>query len=72
MLKRYLFITILLFSQNQLSANEQFQLKLGDTINVLSDKGYRRMRDNSFEAVGNVIITHEDQAIYGEKASIFT
>ena len=64
------FKSICLITPVSSHAKQQFQFKLGDTINVLSDKGYRKIRDNSFEAVGNVIITHENQSIYGEKASM--
>ncbi len=61
-------ITLLLC--HELSAQERFEFNLGDKIQILSDKGYRHTADNRFEAVGNVIITHLDQAIYGEKATI--
>jgi LPS-assembly protein len=49
---------------------ENFQFKLGEKVHVLSDKAYRRTKDNMFEAVGNVIITHLNSALYGEKATL--
>ncbi|HAZ12521.1 MAG: hypothetical protein A2X86_19885 [Bdellovibrionales bacterium GWA2_49_15] len=52
-------------------SNEAFEFKLGDNINVYSDKGYRKTKENIFEAVGNVVITHANETIYGEKATMF-
>lgn len=51
-------------------ARESFQFSLGDKVRVLSDKAFRKSKENKFEAVGNVIITHAENAIYGEKASM--
>ena len=39
-------------------------------ISVISDKAYRISSENRFQAVGNVIILHFDNSIYGEKADI--
>jgi LPS-assembly protein len=39
-------------------------------VQVLSDKAYRKSRDNIFEAVGNVIVTQGTNSIYGEKATL--
>lgn len=39
-------------------------------INVISDKAYRISSENRFQAIGNVIILHFDNAIYGEKADL--
>jgi len=50
---------------------EAFNFKIGDEVQVLSNKAFRKTKDNIFEAVGNVIITHHDNAIYGEKASLY-
>ncbi len=49
---------------------DQFKFNIGDQIQVLSDKAFRRTRDKSFEAIGNVIITHFDKALYGQRASV--
>ncbi len=51
-------------------ARESFEFDLGQKINVLSDKAFRKASENEFEAVGNVVITHLKNSIYGEKARI--
>lgn len=51
-------------------ARETFEFNLGQKINVLSDKAFRKSSENEFEAIGNVVITHLKNAIYGEKAKI--
>ena len=51
-------------------AREAFEFDLGQKINVLSDKAFRKSSENEFEAVGNVVITHLKNSIYGEKARI--
>mgnify|MGYP005685732415 FL=1 len=51
-------------------ARETFEFDLGQKINVLSDKAFRKSSTNEFEAVGNVVITHLKNSIYGEKARI--
>lgn len=51
-------------------ARENFEFDLGQKINVLSDKAFRKSSSNEFEAVGNVVITHLKNSIYGEKARI--
>jgi LPS-assembly protein len=51
-------------------ARETFEFNLGQKINVLSDKAFRKSRENEFEAIGNVVITHLRNTIYGEKAKI--
>lgn len=53
-----------------LSAREDFQFDAGEKVRVLSDKGFRRTREQTFDAVGNVIINQGDNAIYGEKAKL--
>ena len=66
-------ISILIFilvTTSDLSARESFQFNLGDKIHILSDKAFRRSQNNVFEAVGNVVITHKNNSIYGEKASM--
>lgn len=52
------------------SAREDFQFSVGDKVRILSDKAFRRTRDQTFDAVGNVIINQGDNAIYGEKAKL--
>lgn len=54
----------------ELSARESFELKFGENVQVLSDKAFRDSSKNKFEAVGNVIITHQKNSIYGERASL--
>ena len=49
---------------------EQFEIDIGDKVQVLSDKAFRRFKEDEFEALGNVIITYGDESIYGEKASL--
>lgn len=49
---------------------KRVNLSFGNKVQILSDKAYRKSKDNEFEAVGNVIINHETNSIYGEKASI--
>jgi LPS-assembly protein len=51
-------------------ARENFEFNLGQKINVLSDKAFRKSSENEFEAIGNVVITHMKNSIYGEKAKI--
>lgn len=51
-------------------ARESFEFDLGKKVNILSDKAFRKTTTNEFEAVGNVVVTHLKNAIYGEKATI--
>ncbi len=62
-------VSLLILAQN-LMARESFDFDLGQKINVLSDKAFRRASENEFEAVGNVVITNLNNAIYGEKARV--
>lgn len=55
---------------HSLLARETFEFNLGQKINILSDKAFRKSSENEFEAVGNVVITHMKNSIYGEKATI--
>lgn len=67
----FFIVVFVLFESQAYGAKQQkFEFSLADKVRVLSDKGYRKTRSNSFEAVGNVIITHSDKALYGEKASV--
>jgi LPS-assembly protein len=52
------------------NARESFEFDLGQKINILSDKAFRKSSENEFEAIGNVVITHLKNSIYGEKARI--
>ncbi|MDC0255391.1 hypothetical protein OAK75_10830 [Bacteriovoracales bacterium] len=47
-----------------------FRFKAGDDIQILSDKAYRKTSTSEYEAIGNVVITHGTEMLYGEKASI--
>lgn len=49
-------------------AREAFSFKIGDEVNVYSDKAYRS--DTINKLVGNVVITHYDETLYGEAATI--
>jgi LPS-assembly protein len=51
-------------------ARETFEFNLGQKINILSDKAFRKSSENEFEAIGNVVISHLKNSIYGEKAKI--
>ncbi len=51
-------------------AREKFEFNLGQKVNILSDKAFRKTSENEFEAIGNVVITHLKNTIYGEKARI--
>lgn len=46
------------------------QLQIGDEINIYANKVFRRSNDNIFEAVGNTVITHKDETLYGHAASM--
>lgn len=59
-----------IFFSNKSIARENFQFDLGQKVNILSDKAFRKTSQNEFEAVGNVVITHMKNSIYGEKARI--
>ncbi|MBL6991637.1 MAG: LPS-assembly protein LptD [Bacteriovoracaceae bacterium] len=65
------FITSL-FCLGELGARESFTFGKDEQIHVRADKGYKKASGDMFEAVGNVIIIHGDNATYGEKASVST
>ena len=65
-----LFALSLFLFTHEIFAREAFEFDLGQKINVLSDKAFRKSSENEFEAVGNVVITHLKNSIYGEKATI--
>ena len=61
----------LLWAQNASTPNTQsYEFKIGEKLNIVSDKALRKTKDNFCEAIGNVIITHKANSIYGEKASV--
>ncbi|MGB0454785.1 MAG: LPS-assembly protein LptD [Bacteriovoracaceae bacterium] len=51
-------------------ARESFQFQFGTEIHVISDKAYRLSSQNKFKAIGNVIIKHLQNSVYGEKAEM--
>jgi LPS-assembly protein len=53
-----------------LKSSEVFDIQIGEQVRVISDQAFRLTSENYFEAVGNVIITHLNNAIYGEKATL--
>lgn len=61
---------ILISKADLLFSRETFEFNLGQKINILSDKAFRKTSENEFEAIGNVVITHLKNSIYGEKARI--
>jgi LPS-assembly protein len=63
-----LFLAIIFSSIGQ--SRETFEFNLGQKVNILSDKAFRKSSENEFEAIGNVVITHLKNSIYGEKARI--
>lgn len=64
------FVLSNLYYSSEIYGRETFEFNLGQKINILSDKAFRKSSENEFEAVGNVVITHLKNTIYGEKASI--
>jgi LPS-assembly protein len=43
---------------------------MGESLSVFSNKSYRKNQGKYFEAVGNVVILHGKETLYGEAASI--
>ncbi len=62
----YLLISDKIFAREE----QSFNFAIGDEIQIMSDKQYRKASGDYFEAIGSVIINHAKNAIYGEKASI--
>ncbi|MBD64279.1 MAG: hypothetical protein CME62_03680 [Halobacteriovoraceae bacterium] len=54
----------------QAQSKNELQLSLGDSVNIYSEKAYRRDNGTYFEAVGNVIIISGQDTLYGEKATL--
>jgi LPS-assembly protein len=53
-------------------AQSNLQFKFGDEVSIFAVKSYQSNKGNLFEAVGNVVIIHKDDTLYGESASIAT
>jgi LPS-assembly protein len=73
LLVRFSVLLILAFNAIKITnsfSRESFEFDLGQKINILSDKAFRKSSENEFEAIGNVVITHLKNSIYGEKARI--
>ena len=67
----FLFLVgVTLVSSRELFARTSFDFKTGDDIQILSDKAYRRTSKSEYNAVGNVVIVHGTEMLYGEKASL--
>lgn len=47
------------------------EMEVGDQLKVTADKSIRYPEKNTYEAVGNVVIIHKNETIYGEKATFF-
>ena len=68
---RNIFICFLVFFWSITTwGRANFRFKVGDDIQILSDKAYRKTSTSEYEAIGNVVITHGTEMLYGEKASI--
>ena len=66
-------ISIIIFTtffSNLAYSRESLSISIGDEVNIISDKYYRKVKEKYFEAIGNVIITHKRNSLYGEKATI--
>lgn len=50
-------------------SDDKFKVSIGDQVSVISDKAYRHTRENRFEAIGNVVIKHGGETLFGEAAS---
>ena len=49
---------------------EKLEINLGQKVQILSDKAFRRLKEDKYEAIGNVIMTYGHQDVYGEEASL--
>ena len=65
-----LLTSIVLSFFSPLHARTLRSLGKGGEIRVISDKGYSYPKQKIFEATGNVVITHQTDSIYGEKATM--
>jgi LPS-assembly protein len=55
-----------------LQARDEHTFVFNQEIKVLSDHGYYKSSEKSLEAIGNVVILHQDEALYGESATLNT
>lgn len=70
LLVKFSALFFLTLTSSRTYSRETFEFNLGQKINILSDKAFRKTTENEFEAIGNVVITHLKNSIYGEKAKI--
>ena len=70
MLEKKFILFLIFVILNNVYARENLSFFFGDKVRIMADKGYRKSVEDTFEAVGNVVITNTDRAIYGEKASM--
>jgi len=65
------FIVIVLLTHSfWLHASEIFRFKIGDEIWIQADKSYTQGVHKDYFAVGNVVINHQNETLYGESASV--
>ena len=70
-IRSHLLISIVLsLTSVALYGRGQLQFQIGDEVGVYSDKAYRRGSERILEAVGNVVITHKTETLYGEIATL--
>jgi LPS-assembly protein len=62
-------ILFLLLPQQVQSKEKNLQFQFGDEVSIFSDKAYRKRKGELFEAVGNVVILHKKDTLYGQSAS---
>lgn len=65
-----LLLCLFTFIFQNVFSRESFEFSLGEKVNILSDKAFRKTGQNEFEAVGNVVISHLKNSIYSERAQI--
>ncbi len=53
-------------------ARESFQFFQGDGVDIMADKSFTKGSENRFEAVGNVVVTHKREALYGQSVVLKT
>ncbi len=62
-----LFINITIFN-NETFAKSKLQFKVGDKVSVFAKKAIRRDQGKIFEAIGNTVILHGEETLYGHAA----
>ncbi len=68
--RNFLILNFILFISITSYAKEIFEIGEGQKVSILSDKAFRTSNGDIFEAIGNVVITHTNSSIYGEKAQV--